>query len=91
MVPSTALRYLGSGAVPIAVGTGDMGFRALQRIWSWRYGVRVQPPSTASRAGDMEFGLSHALHQKEEVEKEEGVAPLFKSRDFHLAGGEQEE
>ena len=66
--------------------------------------VRVQAPSTASRARDMEFGLRRTarsmawiLHAhspddlaeengegEEGEEEEEGVAPLFKSRDWQV-------
>ena len=45
-------------------------------IRSWRYGVRAQPRPTGSKSRRKEWGC-------------EGVAPVLKSRDPHLAGGEK--
>jgi hypothetical protein len=57
---------------------------------------RSRRPPAASGVGDMEFGSRrHPLHQElaeeEEVnqKKKEGIAPLSKSRDPHLASGEK--
>ena len=57
--------------------------RAQASIRSWRHGVRVQAWPTASRARDMVFGPRRRVKEG----RKEGVAPLLKSRDLHLAGG----
>ena len=64
-----------------------------------RHGTQVEPHSTASTAGEEEEkerrreGEEEGEEGEEEEEEEEeegGVAPLLKSRNLHLAGGEKE-
>jgi len=59
-----------------------LGPGAFHSLLAWLYGVRVHTHSTASGAGRGDE------HNKDEEEKE-GGAPVLKSKDPHLAGGEQ--
>ena len=55
--------------------------------------TQVEPHSTASTAGEeeeKERKEEEGEEGEEGEEEEEGVAPLLKSRNLHLAGGEKE-
>ena len=59
---------------------------ALHSILGWRHGVPVSAWPTASGAG-----RGDEEEKEAEEEEGEGVAPLLKSGDSHLAGGEKTE
>ena len=84
-----------------ALTVWSSGPGSLHSILRSGYGCRVHTPSTASWAPDMEFQSRHGpLGGDEEKEEEyaekkgrrkgEVVAPLLKSREPQLAGGERE-
>ena len=74
----------------------NLGAFGLHSLLSSRYGDRVQAQSTSTGACDLQFASRHGSirswqrgRQAGEGEEGEGPAPLLKSRDPLLAGGEK--